>query len=76
MYHEYSEFKRVYCIFPKTLSDEYGHMHLGKKQRGTLYKQTLEVDDCGQHMTFHTYVTEKTYFKIKLRGQHKARSHP
>jgi len=73
MWHEYSEWKKVYCIFPKMLTDEHGVMHLSKKQRGTLYRQTLEVDDCGQHMTFQTYVTEKTYFKLTLKGKHKAR---
>jgi len=68
MYHEYSEWNRVYCLFSKMLAD--GH---GERARGTLYKRTLEVDDCGQHMAFHDYITEKAYFKLKLAGKHKAK---
>lgn len=70
MWHEYSEWKRVYCWFPRTL------MNTNEKQRGVLYRRVLEVDDCGQHMRFVDYIDEKTYFKIKLKGQHEARSHP
>jgi len=70
MWHEYSEWKRVYCIFPKQLKSS------SEKARGWLYKQTLTVDDCGQYMEFTDYVTEKDYFKIKLAGMHEARSHP
>jgi hypothetical protein len=64
MYHVYSEWKRVYCLFPKVT------MH-GEKLRGVLYRRILEVDDCGQHMTFTDYITEKEYFKLKLAGNHK-----
>lgn len=68
MWHVYSEWKRVYCLFPKELQ------YSSKTARGTLYKRTMEVDDCGQHMIFNDYITEKTYFKLKLAGEHKAKS--
>ena len=67
MYHVYSDWKRVYCIFPKQLKNSV------ETQRGWLYKQTLEVNDCGQHLKFVDYITEKDYFKIKLTGKHEAR---
>lgn len=68
VYHTYSSWKRVYCLFPKMLADG-----RGEYARGTLYRRTLEVDDCAQSMIFKDYITEKSYFKLKLAGEHKAK---
>lgn len=68
MYHEYSEWRRVYCIFSKKLYNS------SEKRRGVLYKRTLDASDYGKHLIFHDYITEKQYFKRKLNGTHITKS--